>query len=52
MAGNEREGGAAPVQVRGTVLTVRAIDYAGNTRDASITFQVLSGNPITPWEWA
>src|SRR6202166_836511 len=26
MAGNEREGGVAPVQVRGTVLTVRRVD--------------------------
>src|ERR1700728_2333851 len=26
MAGNDREGGAAPVQVRGTVLTVRRVD--------------------------
>jgi dihydroorotate dehydrogenase electron transfer subunit len=26
MAGNDRDGGAAPVQVRGTVLTVRRID--------------------------
>ena len=26
MAGNDRDGGAAPVQVRGTVLTVRRVD--------------------------
>src|SRR6202020_744823 len=26
MAGNDRESGAAPVQVRGTVLTVRRVD--------------------------
>src|ERR1700690_4039921 len=26
MAGNDREGGVAPVQVRGTVLTVRRVD--------------------------